>query len=347
MTAPIRLIHARAPLRINDIGGWTDTWFAGEGKVLNLAVTPVVEVQIKAFPNKRGEKRRVVVHAENYGETFSMNPEKPAKDPHPLLQFAVAGLPGPKDLFLEISLHSPVPAGISTGTSAAVCVALLGALSLLGPKAYSWAEIARLAHVVETERLGQQSGIQDQIAAARGGISFIRMPSYPKSKVQAVRPDERTWNELERRLCLVYLGKPHVSSAMHERVIAELEAGGPQLRPIRKLTKIAQEARDFLAAGELEAYGRSMIDNHECQRALSAGLISKTADAVADIARRFKASGWKVNGAGGEGGSMTVLGGEEDTLRRRMAREIDGMGGGVRVIPVALSPTGLQAWKIK
>jgi len=347
MTSPLRLIHARAPLRINDIGGWTDTWFAGEGKVLNLAVSPAVEVEIKAFADKRGEERRVVVHAENYGETFAMNPEKPDRDRHPLLQFAVAGLPGPKDLFLEISLYSPVPAGISTGTSAAVCVALLGALSLLGTKKYSWAAIARLAHEVETDRLGQQSGIQDQIAAAHGGISFIRMPSYPDSRVRAVRPDERTWNELDRRLCLVYLGKPHVSSAMHDRVIAELEGGGPQLRLIRKLTEIAQQARDLLAAGELEGYGRSMIENHECQRALSPGLISKKADAVADIARRFKASGWKVNGAGGEGGSMTVLGGVDDALRRRMIREINGLSKGVRVIPAALSPAGLQAWEIK
>jgi hypothetical protein len=44
---------------------------------------------------------------------------------------------------------------------------------------------------------------------------------------------------------------------------------------------------------------------------------------------------------------MTILGGEDDTLRRRMVREINGMSGGVRVIPVALSPAGLQAWEIK
>ena len=347
MTAPLRLIHARAPLRVNDIGGWTDTWFAGEGKVLNLAVAPAVEVEIKAFPNKRGEKRRVIIHAENYGETFSMDPEKPAKDAHPLLQFAVASLPGPKDLFLEISLYSPVPAGISTGTSAAVCVALLGALGFLGSKRYSWAEIARLAHQVETERLGQQSGIQDQIAAAHGGITFIRMSAYPEAKVQAVRPDEKTWNELERRLSLVYLGKPHVSWAIHERVIAELAAGGPKLRPIRRMTEIAQQARDHLTSGDLESYGRSMIENHECQRALSAGLISKKADAAAAIARRFKASGWKVNGAGGEGGSMTVLGCADDLLRRQMIGEIEALGGGVRLLPVALSPTGLEAWEVK
>jgi hypothetical protein len=28
-----RLIHSKAPLRINDIGGWTDTWFAGSVRV--------------------------------------------------------------------------------------------------------------------------------------------------------------------------------------------------------------------------------------------------------------------------------------------------------------------------
>jgi len=180
MSARHRLIHARAPLRINDIGGWTDTWFAGEGKVLNLAVAPAVEVEIKAGPSKRAAARRVVIHAENYGETFSMDPDKPSGDRHPLLQFAVAELPGPAELALEISLYSPVPAGISTGTSAAVCVALLGALSLLESRPRSWAEIARLAHRVETERLGQQSGIQDRCGSRRDYLhSYARLSGLP------------------------------------------------------------------------------------------------------------------------------------------------------------------------
>ncbi len=37
---PSLVIRATAPLRINDIGGWTDTWFSGEGKVLNMAMSP-------------------------------------------------------------------------------------------------------------------------------------------------------------------------------------------------------------------------------------------------------------------------------------------------------------------
>jgi D-glycero-alpha-D-manno-heptose-7-phosphate kinase len=340
-----KIIHARAPIRINDLGGWSDTWFAAKGQVLNLAVWPAVEVEVKVFSIRSRDPKRVTVHAENYRETFRMDPEKPRRDTHPLLQFTIASLPLPKDIRLEIRLYSPVPAGISTGTSAAVCVALLGALNVLLPEKRSWKELARLAHQVETNNLGQQSGIQDQIAASHGGISFIHIPRYPESRVTAVGVGPALWRELERRLCLVYLGKPHRSSSMHERVIAELESRGPLLTRIRELAALAREARDELRRGDLESYGRSMIRNNECQRALYAGLIAREADSVAKTAKRFGASGWKVNGAGGRGGSMTILANGEDELRRRMIKSINGMGGGIRIIPVSLAASGVEAWE--
>jgi len=343
---PIKVIHARAPIRVNDIGGWTDTWFAGEGKVLNLAASPAVEVQIKVFNNPRRERRRVFVRAENLGETFRMVPEEPGRDRHPLLQFTIASIPIAQEFRLEIDLYSPVPAGISTGTSASVCVALLGGLNELQPKKYDWAEIASLAHRVETQKLRQQSGVQDQICAAHGGISFIHMRRYPESVVRSVSVEDRVWHELDRRLCLVYLGQPHRSSSMHDYVIAELEAGGPQLEFIRELASLAQEARGYLAAGDFEAYGEAMIRNNECQRGLHSRLIAVEADAVAGLAKTCRAAGWKVNGAGGKGGSMTVLASDDDGLRRRMIQKIARLGKGIRIIPITLSRAGLEAWRV-
>lgn len=343
---PLRIVHARAPIRINDIGGWTDTWFAGRGKVLNLAVRPAVEVEVKVFPNPRRVRRRVKIQAENYRETFLMDPDRPRREPHGLLQFAVGSLPVGPEAALEIGLYSYVPAGISTGTSAAVSVALIGALNELQPRRLGWAEVARMAHRVETEGLGQQSGIQDQIAAAHGGITFVDMGRYPEARTSAVAVSPELRRELDRRICLVYLGRPHRSSAMHERVIAELEAGGPQMKTIREMTGIAEEARRSLHAGDLKAYGEAMVRNNECQRVLSGGLVSREADAVAALARRFGALGWKVNGAGGRGGSISVLACGDDVLRWRMIEKINRMGGGLRVIPVSLSSRGLQAWTI-
>lgn len=339
-----RLIHARAPLRVNDIGGWTDTWFAREGWVLNMAVAPPVEVQLKVFKNTERRKRRVLLHTENYGESFWVNPDRPASSPHPFLQHIVSRLAPPENLKLEVNLFSPVPAGISTGTSAAVCVALLGALSHLQKGEAVLEEMASLAHRVETEDLKQQSGIQDQICAAYGGICYIHMHRYPLAAVENVGLEPRVWEELDRRLCLIYLGRPHLSSAIHERVIARLKDGGPEWKTLERMKRLPARARTALIHGDLEALGEVMVENTECQRGLFAELISPRADAVASVAGRYGASGWKVNGAGGRGGSMTVLANRDDGLKRKMLRAIVALGKGIRPLPASLSAGGLRTW---
>jgi D-glycero-alpha-D-manno-heptose-7-phosphate kinase len=344
MERPRRILEARAPLRVNDIGGWTDTWFAGRGRVLNLAVAPRVEVRIEVFGNPGAVPERVRVRAVGFNETFAFVPEEPgpASGPHALLRHAIALFPVPADLRLEITISSPVPPGFATGTSASVCVALSGALDRLTDGGRTPDEIAALAHRIETERLGRQSGIQDQISAARGGVSFFRVTRYPASEVETLRLEARTRDALNRRLRLVGAGGPHDSSALHERVITELERGDPRRATLDEMSRLAEEARELLLAGDLESYGRVMIENNECQRSLAAELVSPEADAVIRIAREHGASGWKVNGAGGRGGSLTLLAGADDGAARAMDREIETLGRGIGAVPISLSAAGLM-----
>lgn len=340
------LIHGRAPLRINDIGGWTDTWFARRGRVQNLAIGPPVEVQIKARPLNGKKKKRVRIIAENYKETFSFDPDRPSWSPHPLLQQAVNLAEVPKDLEVEIFLYSPVPPGISTGTSASVCVALIGSLLFLRHQLVSPEELASLAHRVETERLKQQCGVQDQICAAFGGPLYIEIDPYPKSQVEKLVLDPQIWAELERRLSLIYLGQPHLSTSLHEKIIQRLERGEASFRPLRSMAALASKAKTALERGDLTAYGEIMIENNEWQRQLGKELISPQAERVIALAKKFKASGWKVNGAGGEGGSLTILGSPDDQQRRKMLEAIANLGGGIRPLPLYLSSEGFKAWRI-
>lgn len=342
---PIKIIHASAPIRINDIGGWTDTWFSGEGKVLNMGVSPLVEVRIKVFENENRRKERVLVNAENYRETFLVNPEKPDYGRHPLLQGTINSLCIPEEFELEISIFSHVPAGCSTGTSASVCVALLGGLDFLTARRHTLDEIVSLAHRVETEKLGLQSGIQDQICAAYGGVCFIHMYSYPKAHVLKLKIAEPIKKEINRRLCLVYLGKAHSSSALHEEVIAFLERKGSQFAIIQELRNLAERAKDYLLKGDLDSFGECMIQNNESQRSLHAGLISEEADSIIGIAKKYQAGGWKVNGAGGEGGSLTILGAQEERLRMDMLQEIRALEKEIKPIPISLAFSGLKVWE--
>ena len=272
---PLFIINSVAPIRICDNGGWTDTWFAGHGKIFNIGVYPYAEVQIMVYPD--GEKEnRIIINAENYGERYAVVPEK-HWDKHPLLEASIEYMCVPENLSFEVTIYSEAPGGASTGTSAAVTVALIGALDSLSPGRLTPHEIALAAQKVETEMLGQQCGIQDQICSAYGGINYIEMQQYPYASVSQIQVPNATWWELERRLALVYLGKSHRSSDVHEMVIRGLENAGPDCQQLADLRLTAPLARDALYANDFFALGKSMILNTEAQEKLHPDLINPEA----------------------------------------------------------------------
>jgi D-glycero-alpha-D-manno-heptose-7-phosphate kinase len=339
----LRVINSVAPIRICDNGGWTDTWFAGHGKVFNIGVYPYVEVQIEVLP-RHAQEDRIVLFAENYGERYVVHPELPGWDRHPLLEAAIDYMHIPGDVALQISIYSEAPAGCSTGTSAAVSVALIGALDCLTPGRMTPHEVAYAAHRVETDLLKQQSGIQDQLCSAYGGVNFIDMYDYPRASVSQIYVPNAIWWELERRLILIFLGRSHSSSAVHEKVIAELEDAGPDCPKLVPLRKTPEMARDAVYAGDFEALGRAMIANTAAQAELNAALVSRDAQQVIDLARQHGAIGWKVNGAGGEGGSITLLCGDTSSQKRELIRQIEAANPLFRNIPIYLSRFGLRTW---
>ncbi len=343
---PLRTINAVAPIRICDNGGWTDTWFAQYGKIFNIGVYPYAEVQIEVFPIEALDDR-IVIYAENYGESYVMNLLGESWDRHPLLEAAIELMGVPEDLAFRVTIFSEAPGGASTGTSAAVTVALIGALDRLTPSKLTPHEVAYKAHSVEVDMLGQQSGIQDQLCSAYGGINFIDMFDYPRSSVSQLQVPNATWWELERRLALIYLGKSHQSSDVHDRVIYELENSGPDCLKLNDLRATAEPSRDAIYAGDFEALGRAMIANTEAQSRLHPYLISSDAARIIEIAKVHNALGWKVNGAGGEGGSVTILCDDLSSVKRTMIRDIESENPLYQNIPIYLSRYGLRTWELE
>jgi D-glycero-alpha-D-manno-heptose-7-phosphate kinase len=343
---PLRIINSVAPIRICDNGGWTDTWFAGHGAIFNIGVYPYAEAQIEVYPYE-GQEDRVIIHAENYGERYAVHPEgHEGWTKHPLLEAAIDYMRVPENLAFEVTIFSEAPGGASTGTSAAVTVALIGALDCLTPGRMTAHEVAAAAQYIETEMLHQQCGIQDQLCSAYGGINYIEMFQYPHASVSQIQPPNSIWWELERRLVLVYLGKSHVSSQVHEMVIRDLENAGPECRQLADLRLTARKSRDALYAGDFPALGKAMVENTDAQARLHPALINDDALRIIEMARAYGAQGWKVNGAGGEGGSLTILCSDSSWERRAMIRTIEQENSAFRSIPIYLSRYGLRTWEV-
>ncbi|GDY12633.1 hypothetical protein LBMAG53_15110 [Planctomycetota bacterium] len=335
------ILTAVAPIRVADVGGWTDTWFAGHGRVCNLAVYPYVEVQVACLP-RAIDFPRVQVHAENYGLRFSIEDIDRAYDKLPLLECALRRLGIPDHLRLEVSLHCEVPPGASTGTSAAVSVAIIAALDQLNPGRRTPYEIARLAHQIEAEDLGLQSGVQDQLCAAYGGINLIEITAFPNASVSPVPVPNSIWWELERRLALVYVGKPHQSSKVHQEVIRHMGDGASSNSRLERLRGLALKAKDALALGDWSMLGEVWNENTQVQRELHPALVCSDFEKVISIANDHGCLGAKVNGAGGDGGSVTVLCAGRSDAKRAMLRNM--VQAGYCPIPIYLARQGLRVW---
>ena len=221
-------------------------------------------------------------------------------------------------------------------------MALIGALSVFAGKHLTSYEIAFLAHAVETEKLHLQCGIQDQLSSAYGGISYIQMQEFPHASVSQILVPKPIWWELENRLALVYIGTPHSSSDIHKKVIAGLGDDAESDPRFERLRLLADEAKQSLYEGEFEQLGRIMDENTDVQRRLHKGLVCPRFEKAIEVAKHFGAAGCKVNGAGGDGGSLTILGDGDASRKRRMMEAIASEQ--LLPIPIYLSRYGVRVW---
>lgn len=328
-------VVATAPVRVADVGGWTDTWFGAPGRVCHLAVGPGVRVEARLVPTDEvGAPAGHVVGTDGRAPVRLVAPalgvdqwvgppttgdrDRPGPGSHPLLEHAVAAVleadPVPAGATAEVVIDSAVPPGASLGTSASVVVAVLGALdALLAGARRTPEDLARLAHQVETLRAGREAGVQDQWAAALGGCALLAVGPYPEARHRPVELAPGVAAELGERLVTVVFGA-HDSSLVHREVIAALTScdGEDHDRArgaLRRLSALAGEAAEALSAGDVDGWAAVLTSATGEQARLHPSLVGRPHAHAIEVAAAHGATGWKVNGAGGDGGSLTVLAG--------------------------------------
>ncbi|HME53120.1 MAG TPA: hypothetical protein VKM55_12940 [Candidatus Lokiarchaeia archaeon] len=329
-----KIIFARAPVRICDVGGWTDTWFCKSGSVFNFCIDLYSYVRI--YP-QNGNTIEIV------SENLDLSTE--------IQDFRKIEYDGVLDLLkasikrlginqgLKVYARSDAPPGCGTGTSASIAVAMIGGLSVLQGHYYVRHEIAELAHALETEELSLQSGVQDQYAAAYGGFNYMEI-DYPNVRISRINvKPELAW-QLEQQMILVYLGS-RSSSKMHEKVIENYEKGDATTTDA--FTVLQECPRSMVQAvykSDIHTIGEIMNRNWEAQKQLHEEISTPEITGLENIAQAHDAIGFKVNGAGG-GGSAVILSatGKEYNLRKELVES------GYQILPFKFNFTGLQVWQ--
>ena len=189
------LVRARAPVRIDFSGGWTDVaLFAKEepGAVVNVAINlhsyatvnrlPQQKLETKEYGYKHFktvEDKTVRIYSADF-DIYEEAEEIKQLEYNGNIDLVKAVLKRMNidcgleiTSGLEITTRSNAPAGSGLGTSAAMGVALIGALSRLSNKILLPYECAEQASAIERSELGILGGKQDHYASSVGGISFM------------------------------------------------------------------------------------------------------------------------------------------------------------------------------
>jgi D-glycero-alpha-D-manno-heptose-7-phosphate kinase len=305
VTEPVR---AAAPVRLDFAGGWTDVppYSVREGGVV---VSAAIQLYAHAEVRPGGSRYRLV--AQDLGEEIEVADASmiPARGSLPLLAAGLRMLPaGP----CTLTTRSDAPSGSGLGSSGALDVALVAALSHAMGQLPDRRRIADLACHLEAVEAGIPGGRQDQFAAAFGG--FLRLEFRdPAVSVEQLALDADVAAELERRMLLCYTGASRFSGTTIDRVMRAYERGDPAIAgALHGLRTAAERMPEALRAGDLARIGALLSENWRHQQALDPAMCTPLMSRLEQGMGEAGALGGKAAGSGA-GGSMFFLLGKEDT----------------------------------
>ena len=322
---------ASAPVRLDLAGGWTDVppFSSREG---GLVVTAAIRLFARAEVQLEGSGFRLI--SEDLQDRLEVSDSAGlVRDGR--LDLQKAGLRMFPVGACTLTTRSDAPPGSGLGSSGALDVALVAALSSARGESPDPVEIAETACHLEAVEAGIPGGRQDQFAAALGG--FLRLEFRdPHADVQRLKLDSEFMAELARRTVLCYTSASRFSGTTIDRVMQAYEAGNTNVASaLAGLRDVAAAMAEALVAGDLVRMGQLLRQNWRHQQSLDARMSTPEMAELEQAMDRAGSLGGKAAGSGA-GGCMFFLAPEDPTAMLETARRAQ-----VRVLPVSWAMRGV------
>lgn len=292
------MIITATPFRISFLGGGTDypAWFKQNGgAVLSVTINKYCYLQCRNLPPFFEYRNRVVwSRIETTMDAESIE--------HPAVREAMRYLGFTEGL--EVHHFGDLPARTGLGSSSSFAVGLLHALFSLRGEIVSKRRLADEAIHLEQTLLKENVGIQDQIAAAYGGLNRVDIGQNGDYAVQPVLMSEARKREFEEHMILLFTG-----IARHASMIAkkQIDALSEKESVVRRMQALVGEGLEVLGNGcDLRAFGDLLDESWQLKRSLSDAVSTAAVDGIYERARAAGAIGGKLLGAGG-GGFMLLF----------------------------------------
>ena len=203
---------------------------------------------------------------------------------------------------ISVNYSSDMPIGSGLGTSGAMNVALLSAISGEGRTPE---EISELAFQFEA-LLGNTGGRQDQWASALGGMQHLVFEGDSVTSTP-LNPSPEFLSWIERNLVLFDSGITHVSGDLHEGVWEKFEMGDETVREgLHRIRHITGEMLEAIEHDDKAGFALSMYRGCWSVNMLGREFNAPFERYLKPLQLGYSIMAWKVMGAGA-GGVVGVL----------------------------------------
>ena len=301
-------IDASAPCRI-DFGGTLDISSFHyplrhmAPSTVNIALDRRTTVSLRPTTDDR-------IHVSSAGFANAVfNPSNAPYD-HPLgLMFAVADYFNARGIHIHIHSSSPPKSGL--GGSSVAAVALIAAFSKAliakGKKGISRDRMVLLAHAIEQSVAGVPCGLQDQLAAAFGGVhawTWPANPGLPPFTGNAL-VEGKALRRLDRHLLVAYLGVTHISKDVNRSWVRQfISANGRE--NWHEIVRLTHDFAGAIARWDMQAAADAMNRETAIRKAMTPQVLDDMGDRLAAAAIEA-GCGARFTGAGG-GGCLWAIG---------------------------------------
>lgn len=331
-----KIIQVICPTRVDFTGGFTDVlpfratqWVSH----VNLAIELPTEILLKS------QSDDLVIIRDNHSNTVAqVSSSSDIEERFSLIRSALRkfGIEGS----INIAIVSRAPSGAGLGTSGAISVALTAALMLFTGKVLpkDILDLAVLAAEIEQES-GVLGGLQDQFAAAMGGLNLFRFYGSKYSS-KRLNPSDQYLTELEQNLFILYPGGKRRSTDIVTEVMNGYRSRNSTVtNALLSLNSVASKIVEALESEDLQKLSTLFGAVREQQLKLHPRLIDGRNQKIINALKDQGVNGIKLLGGGGAGACLLVI--CPDSRSKKVIERISDVNS-VEIFPVRYAKKGLR-----
>lgn len=198
---------------------------------------------------------------------------------------------------VELTSHAEIPSGTGLGSSGSFGVGILHAIYPNATPEFLAEEATR----IQMDILNNPIGVQDQYAAAYGGINVYEVNKNGEVKISPLKSYAewlRLIDVLEQRLVLFFTG---LKREANEVLKTQKENAEQMEETLHNTQKLCYNIKNALDEGEFRKFGELMNEHWQYKKQRSPIMTNPQIDEWYELALKNGAVGGKLVGAGGGG----------------------------------------------